>query len=51
MRGFHPPPDDMRLAGYALFALAEGGPTIVVPCHLEQASRSPASHSRAKNHA
>jgi len=38
--GSDPPPDDMRLAGCALFAVAEGRPAIVIPSHLEHARMS-----------
>jgi hypothetical protein len=38
--GSDPPPDDMRLAGYALSAVAEGRPAIVIPRHLEHARMS-----------
>src|SRR6185312_10280228 len=35
-----PPPDDVRLARYAFFPVAEGCPAIVIPCHLEHARKS-----------
>jgi hypothetical protein len=38
--GSDPAPDDMRLAGYALLALAEGRPAIVIPGHLKHARMS-----------
>ena len=38
--GSDPPPDDMRLAGYALFAVARCHCAIVIPGHLEHARMS-----------
>src|SRR6266852_5702829 len=35
--GSDSPPDDVGLAGHAFGPVAEGGPAVVVPCHLEHA--------------
>ena len=35
--GSDSPSDDVRLTGYPFFPVAEGCPTVVIPCHLEHA--------------